>query len=78
MQADGPWRIQVGAFAVEANADRLWESLRTRSELAGKEGFMVSAGRLFKLQIGGYSDSAAAQRVCDALKRSGQDCIVTR
>ncbi|MGB3739254.1 MAG: SPOR domain-containing protein [Pontixanthobacter sp.] len=30
------------------------------------------------MQIGGYPGRAAAQRVCDTLKRSGQDCIVTR
>ena len=73
----GRWRVQLGAFAVAGNAERLWGSLAERSELAGKERLMVRSGRVTKLQAGGYASRAAADAACRSLKQSGHDCLVT-
>ena len=74
----GPWRVQLGAFSVRGNADRLWSRLRERSEIAGKQRLMVAAGGVTKLQAGGYASRATADAACRSLKAAGQDCLVTR
>ncbi len=76
--ADGPWRVQLGAFSVSANADRLWSRVAGNSALAGKKKFVVPSGRVVRLQAGGFASRNAAQMACNSLKRSGQDCLVTR
>ncbi|GAB5348179.1 SPOR domain-containing protein [Alteriqipengyuania sp. 357] len=74
----GPWKVQLGAFAVDGNAERLWVRLSGRSELAGATRVLEPAGRVTKLLAGGYASRADAQNACNSLKRSGQDCLVTR
>jgi len=74
----GPWKVQLGAFAVDGNAERLWARLSGRSELAGATRVLEPAGRVTKLLAAGYASRAAAQDACASLKRSGQDCLVTR
>ncbi|RDC59228.1 hypothetical protein HME9302_00414 [Alteripontixanthobacter maritimus] len=76
--AAGPWRVQLGAFGVAGNADRLWTKVSRRAELSGKTRFLVPAGRLTKLQAGGFTTRSSAQATCNTLKRSGQPCIVTK
>ncbi|MXO89414.1 SPOR domain-containing protein [Pontixanthobacter aquaemixtae] len=76
--ANGPWRVQLGAFSVRGNADRLWSRLSGNSALSGKQKFVVPAGRLVRLQAGGFASRNAAQSACNALKRSGQTCLVTK
>lgn len=73
----GPWRVQLGAFSVASNAEQLWSRLSGRSELAGRQRLMVPAGRVTKLQAGGYASRSAADAACRSLKNSGQDCLVT-
>ncbi len=75
--ATGPWRVQLGAFSVASNAEQLWSRLRGRSELAGRQRLMVPAGRITKLQAGGFASRSAADAACRSLKQSGQDCLVT-
>jgi uncharacterized protein len=75
--ASGPWRVQLGAFSVASNAEQLWSRLRGRSELAGRQRLMIPAGRVTKLQAGGYATRSAADAACRSLKNSGQDCLVT-
>ena len=77
-QSNGPWRVQLGAFSVRSNAERLWSTLSRRPELAGREQLMVQTGRVVRLQAGGYATQAEAQTACSSLQRSGQDCLVTR
>lgn len=77
-RASGPWKIQLGAFGVAGNADKLWAKLATRSEIAGREKVKQPAGRLTKLLAGGYATRDEAAAACASLKRSGQDCIVTQ
>ncbi len=76
--SNGPWRVQLGAFSVRSNADRLWSSMSRKSALSGKKKFVVPAGRVVKLQAGGFPSRSSAQTACNALKRGGQDCLVTR
>ena len=75
--ASGPWRVQLGAFSVRGNAEQLWGRLSGRSELAGRQRLMIPAGRVVKLQAGGFASRSAADAACRSLKNSGQDCLVT-
>lgn len=75
--ASGPWRIQLGAFSVAANAERLWTQLSGRAELAGTQRLLVPAGRVTKLQAAGFASRSAADAACRALRQAGQDCLVT-
>lgn len=70
--------MQLGAFGVAGNAERLWKQLASNPALAGKQWLLVPEGRLTKLQAGGFATRAAAESACAALKRAGQNCIVTR
>lgn len=76
--SDGPWRVQLGAFSVAGNADRLWRDVADLAPLAGTEKLLVRSGGLTRLQAGGFATRAAAQSACDALKAGGRDCLVTR
>ena len=76
--ADGPWRVQLGAFSVRGNADKLWRQLSGRSELAGKPRLTVAAGAVTKLQAGGFASRDAAEAACRSLQHGGHECLVTR
>lgn len=76
--ASGPWRLQLGAFGVPGNADALWSRLKSRPELAGHGKLLVPAGKLTKLQAGGFASAAEANAACARLKGSGVSCLATR
>jgi len=76
--ASGAWRVQLGAFGVAANADALWARARARPELAGKARLMVPAGKVTKLQAGGFASQDAAQSACSRLAAAGFACIAVR
>ncbi len=76
--ASGPWKLQLGAFGVSGNAERLWARLSSRPELAGKKRLLVPAGKLTKLLAGGFATRADAANACVRLKAAGQSCIVTQ
>ena len=40
--------VQLGAFSVRANAERLWSTVSGRAELAGHERMLVPAGRVVR------------------------------
>jgi len=73
----GPWRVQLGAFSVAGNAERLWSQLSGRAELAGKQRLLLPAGRVTRLLAGGFATRSAADAACRSLQQSGQDCLVT-
>lgn len=75
--ATGPWRVQLGAFGVAANADAQWARLKARPELAGHPRINVKAGAVTKLQAGGFASQAAAKAACDKLAAAGTTCIAT-
>lgn len=74
--ATGKWRVQLGAFGVTANADRLWGQLASNPALRGTTKALVPSGKVTKLQAVGFASRAAAQIACDTLTRQGQACIV--
>lgn len=73
----GEWRVQLGAFGVPGNAERLWSKVADNPALAGTERELVPAGRLMQVQAVGFASRSDAQAACRALKREGQACIVT-
>jgi cell division septation protein DedD len=77
-RAEGVWKVQLGAFSVRGNAERLWAALQNRPELAGRNPLLVPSGRLTKLQVGGFATRGEAQSACASLERSGQACLVTQ
>jgi TPR repeat protein len=76
--SSGPWRVQLGAFSVRGNVDKLWARLSGRSELAGHPKLAVPAGAVTKLQAGGFASREAAEEACRSLKGAGHECLVTR
>ncbi|WP_340587204.1 SPOR domain-containing protein [Erythrobacter alti] len=74
----GPWRVQLGAFGVAGNAERLWSRLADRPEIAGRERLLIPTGNVTRLQAGGFATRQEAQTACNSLRRAGQDCLVTR
>ena len=74
----GDWAVQLGAFGVAGNADRLWNRVSGRAELAGHGKIIVPAGRVDKLQAGGFASQGDAQAACNRLKAGGFECLVVR
>ena len=74
----GNWKVQLGAFGVRANADRLWSKLSRTNALSGTSKVLVPAGRVVRLQAKGFNSRAEAQAACSSLKRQGQGCIVAK
>ncbi|MGX7952813.1 SPOR domain-containing protein [Tsuneonella sp. HG249] len=76
--SSGPWKIQLGAFAVPGNVDKAWALASAKSPLAGKEKQTIAAGRITRLLAVGWPSQSAAQAACRSLKSAGQSCLVTR
>jgi hypothetical protein len=76
--ATGQWKVQLGAFSVPANADRLWVSVAGLPALAGHPRRNVPTGRVSRLLADGFASQADAQAACSAVQRAGHDCLVTR
>jgi uncharacterized protein len=72
----GDWRVQLGAFGVVGNADRLWSKLQSNPALSGTRKALVPGGNVTRLQAVGFYSRAEAQRACASLKREGQGCLV--
>ena len=68
--AGGRWRVQIGAFANEANARHAWSAVAGR--LPGLRPAFVRAGGVIRVQAGPLGDRAAAQRAC---ARAGNGCF---
>lgn len=75
--AASPWRAQLGAFGVEANARNLWASLEKKNPaLAGRQPYLVKSGKITRLQAGGFANKAEADTFCAAVSKGGQACLV--
>ncbi|MET1111358.1 MAG: SPOR domain-containing protein [Allosphingosinicella sp.] len=74
--AGGRWRVQLGAFASAANAQRAWAGLRGKVGAFGPlQPNYVAAGAVTRLQAGPRASRAAADRVCAAAKSAGAACF---
>jgi TPR repeat protein len=76
--ASGSWRVQLGAFGVPGNAEALWNRVKARPELAGHGRLLVPAGKVAKLQAGGFASESEAQAACSRLTAAGFACMATR
>lgn len=75
--AASPWRAQLGAFGVEANARNLWASLEKKNPaFAGRTPYLVKSGKLTRLQAGGFATKGEAETFCAAASKGGQACMV--
>jgi cell division septation protein DedD len=68
--------VQLGAFGVAANADRMWGQLAGHSALAGTKKTLVPAGKITRLLATGFASQGEADRACATLKREGKACVV--
>ncbi|MEI4509173.1 SPOR domain-containing protein [Sphingopyxis sp. CCNWLW253] len=72
-----PWRAQLGAFGVEANARSLWAALEKKNPaFAGRTPYLVKSGKLTRLQAGGFANKGEAESFCASVRKSGQACLV--
>lgn len=74
----GNWRVQLGAFGVRGNADKLWSKLAGNPALSGTSKVIVPAGRVVRLQAAGFASRGEAAAACTTLKRQGQACMVAK
>jgi cell division protein FtsN len=72
----GSWRVQLGAFGVAANAERLWGQLAGNPALAGTRKTLIPSGKVTRLLATGFASEAEASRACASLKQQGQACLV--
>ena len=70
------YRVQSGAFAVRANADRLLAELKGK----GYDAFIIAADLggqiLYRVQVGAYSIRSNAEAMRDRLLADGYDAII--
>ncbi|MES2422642.1 MAG: SPOR domain-containing protein [Pseudomonadota bacterium] len=67
----GNWRVQLGAFRDQGNAETLWN--RVRGKLRGAQPSYPKAGGVTRLQAGGFASKADAARACSA---AGVPCVI--
>ncbi|TCP66367.1 SPOR domain-containing protein [Sphingomonas sp. PP-CE-1G-424] len=71
VRATGNWRVQLGAFRDQGNAETLWNQVR--GKLRGAQPFYAEAGSVTRLQAGGFASKADATRACSA---AGVPCVI--
>ena len=71
VRASGNWRVQLGAFRDQANAETLWN--RVRGKLRGAQPSYPKAGTVTRLQAGGFATKADATRACAQV---GVPCVI--
>ncbi len=71
VRATGNWRVQLGAFRDQGNAETQWN--KVRAKLRGAQPFYTKAGSVTRLQAGGFASKADATRACSA---AGVPCVI--
>lgn len=61
------FRVQVGAFAKEANAKKMLEEVKKK----GFDAFVTKAGNLYKVQVGAFAKEANAEAQLKKMKAAG-------
>jgi len=74
----GPWRVQLGAFSAEANANGLWKRLSGKGALAGYQHYVVKGDGVVRLLAGPLASQADAEALCRAVKAGGNDCLIKK
>ncbi len=74
----GKWAVQLGAFGVAGNAERLWQKLADHPALAGTSKALLPTGRVTRLLAQGFASQGEAGKACSQLKAQGQACLVTK
>lgn len=72
----GNWRVQLGAFGVAGNADKLWSQVASHAALKGTTKTLLPSGKVTRLLATGFSSEAEAARACAFLKNDGKACVV--
>lgn len=67
------YRVQVGAYKVKANADKMAEKLKA----AGYKTFVAETDGIYRVQIGAYREKANAERIAMRLKNEGYKPFIT-
>jgi cell division septation protein DedD len=75
--AAGPWKLQLGAFGVAANADALWGKVKALPQVAGHARQNVPSGKVNRLLAAGYSEDAA-HSACSQLSAKGISCLAVK
>jgi cell division protein FtsN len=76
--ATGDYKIQLGAYKSQAEADSNWARISRKyvSALDGKSHIVVKAdlpnGTYYRLRASGYASPEAAKQACSALSAQGQ------
>lgn len=66
------YRVQVGAYAVKANADNMLNKIKA----AGFDAFITQSGGLYRVQVGAYAVKANADNMMNKIKSAGFDAFV--
>lgn len=81
--SSGKYLIQVAAFRKETAAESTWKKLKIKApnlyEGAGKyvqRADLGAKGVFYRLRIGKFSDRDEARKFCDAVKKTGDNCIL--
>jgi TPR repeat protein len=72
-----PWQVQLGAFSVAANAQRMWRSIRSDAPAPLQASFPKD-GTLTRLRIAPFQSRADAERFCASQRRRNRDCLEVR
>lgn len=70
---DKLFRVQVGAFAVKANADSMFHRLKAD----GYDAYMVKSGLLYRVQTGAFAVKSNADNLAKKLKADGYEVYIT-
>lgn len=76
VRKQGRWRVQLGAFGVAANADKLWGQVASNTALDGTTKTLLPSGNLTRLLATGFASEIEATRACASLKNEGKACVV--
>ena len=68
------YRVQVGAFTIKANAERLLAELKSKGFT---DAFIKKVGIYYKVQVGAFSVKLNAERLYDRIKSMGYESFIT-
>ena len=73
------WRVQLGAFGKQAQAETAWNEIKTKQKAAvgAAKPIYAPGTSIIKLQMGPYKTRDAAKDACAKLAFAGRACFVT-